>query len=107
MIDPCLPIRGPDAVHLSGGRNLTLECKSGSISVDLWFVGEDSDGSDTVTLVDTSGEEKSIVRRRAEMDICSLNGSVNVKLVSITDTLFLAENVTLTCSMQPTRDPLQ
>lgn len=85
IIDPALPLFDPDALTAAAAagtekrKNLQVECKNGSVNLDVWLARQD-------------GSEEA--PKRAELDVGSKNGSVTVRLVRLMHLVFLVPNLT-------------
>lgn len=87
IIDPALPLFDPDALTAAAAaaagtekrKNLQVECKNGSVNLDVWLARQD-------------GSEEA--PKRAELDVGSKNGSVTVRLVRLIHLVFLVPSLT-------------
>lgn len=67
-----------------GRRNLSVECKSGNINLDVWLVREADAYRDTLVEAESGAEQADdTLLRRAELDIASKSGSITLRLVSV------------------------
>ena len=80
-IDPCISVPSSLLPPLEEGeteadrKNLQLKTNDGSIDADIWVLGDGGGEFET--------EEGIMKQKRATLDICSNDGSITVRIVSV------------------------